>query len=853
MYFHYPVCYNKIMNEKILRILEFEKITGALAGFAGSEPAKNMCHRLRPSSNQEWIEHAQEETEAALKRLLVNDRLSFGANKDIRQAVKDLNVGRPLSAAELLDIARLLECCGSIRQYGVKEREDEPFDVLDDYFLTLDPLPQLSKEIFRCIISADEISSSASSELSSIRKSYGVISGRIHTQLNSMVNSTYRTYLQDAVITMRNNRYCLPVKTEYKNQVPGMVHDQSSTGSTLFIEPAAVVNLNNQLRELEIKEQEEIERILASLSGMCAGYADVIAKDQKTLTMLDFIFAKAGYAMKLNATRPLFQDIRHDEFSDKRLEGQHKEHLEGCHDTCHGTCHNKRIIRLRQARHPLLDASKAVPIDVRLGEDFDLLVITGPNTGGKTVTLKTVGLLTLMGQSGLHIPALDRSMLSIFKEVYADIGDEQSIEQSLSTFSSHMTNIVDILKRADDSCLCLFDELGAGTDPTEGAALAISILNHLHDRGIRSMATTHYSELKIYALSTDFVENASCEFDVESLRPTYRLLIGIPGKSNAFAISKKLGLPDFLIENAKQHISTEKESFENVISDLEAQRIRIEKEQEEITSYKKEIGELKSALEAKQDKLEEQRGKILREAREEARELLKEAKDIADETIRAFRKQGGQMTIQTMEKKRQNLRLKIAEKDASLTAREQEKVSGQPLSEKEVLPGTFVKIKSMNLTGTVTVRPDSRGYVSVQCGIITSKVHVSDLLRPDPAELARQASSPKTSGKTSKYRQQSLSGQSFGSGKMDISKASTMSAEINVIGMTVDEAVAKIDKHIDDAYLCHLPNIRIIHGKGTGALRKGIHTYLSSCPYIKTYHLAQQGEGDAGVTIVELA
>ncbi|MDE6743088.1 MAG: endonuclease MutS2 [Lachnospiraceae bacterium] len=807
------------MNEKVLRILEFEKITDILAGYAGSEPAKNMCGRLRPSSNPEWIERAQSETEAALKRLFVNDRLSFGANKDIRGIIKDLKVGRTLSATELLNIARILECSGNIREYGTKDRTDTPSDVLEDYFLKLDPIPSLSKEIFRCIISEDEISSNASSELASIRKSYGVINGRIHTQLNSMVNSTYRTYLQDAVVTMRNNRYCLPVKTEYKNQVPGMIHDQSSTGSTIFIEPAAVVNLNNQLRELEIREQEEIERILASLSGMCAGYADEIAEDQKTLTLLDFVFAKASYALKTNATRPIFND--------------------------------DRIIKLRQARHPLLDASKAIPIDVRLGEDFDLLVITGPNTGGKTVTLKTVGLLTLMGQSGLHIPALDRSMLSIFKEVYTDIGDEQSIEQSLSTFSSHMTNIVDILKRADGSCLCLFDELGAGTDPTEGAALAISILNHLHDRGVRSMATTHYSELKIYALSTDFVENASCEFDVESLRPTYRLLIGIPGKSNAFAISKKLGLPDLIIEDAKQHISKEEESFENVISDLEAQRIRIEKEQEEIISYKKEIEDLKSVIEAKQEKLEDQRDRILREAREEARDILKEAKDIADETIRAFQKQGGQMKIQTMEKKRQNVRQKIAEKDASLAVKEQAKISGQPLSEKEALPGIPVKIKSMNLTGTITVRPDSRGYVSVQCGIITSKVHVSDLLKADPEEPVKQTSSSKTSGKASKYHPQNHSNPSSGNGRMDISKVSNMSAEINVIGMTVDEAVARIDKHIDDAYLCHLPSIRIIHGKGTGALRKGIHNYLNGCPYIKTYHLAQPGEGDAGVTVVE--
>lgn len=806
------------MNEKVLHILEYDKIINILSEFAGSEPGRKMCERLRPSSNSEWINQAQEQTEAALFRLFKNDRISFGANKDMRGIVKDLNVGRSLSAAELLSIARLLECCMAVKQYGTNDRDDAPSDILEDYFLRLDPLTSLSREILRCIISEDEIDNNASSELASIRKSYNIISGRIHTQLNSMVNSTFRSYLQDAVITMRNDRYCLPVKAEYKSQVSGMIHDQSSTGSTIFIEPTAIVNLNNQLRELTIKEQEEIERILAALSGQCSSYADIIAENQKTLTMLDFIFAKARYAMKINATKPVFND--------------------------------DRIIKLRQARHPLLDSSKAVPIDVRLGDDFDLLIITGPNTGGKTVTLKTVGLLTLMGQAGLHIPTLDRSQLSVFREVYADIGDEQSIEQSLSTFSSHMTNIVDILKQADESCLCLFDELGAGTDPTEGAALAISILNHLHDRGIRSMATTHYSELKIYALSTSYVENACCEFNVETLSPTYRLLIGIPGKSNAFAISRKLGLPEHIIDDARDHISSEEESFENVISDLETQRIQIEQEQEQIASYKQEIEELKSALESKQEKLEDQRARILREAREEARDILKEAKDVADETIRAFQKQGSQMTIQTMEKKRQNLRLKIAEKEASLAKDNTVKATGQPLSEKEALPGTSVRVLSMNMTGTITVRPDNRGYVSVQSGIITSKVHLSDLVKADNAESAGKELW-NSAGKNSKKLSSNKGPSGTGKNQVNISKVSHLSTEINVIGMTVDEAVAKIDKFIDDAYLYHLPGIRIIHGKGTGALRKGIHGYLSGCSYISSFHLAQPGEGDAGVTVVE--
>ncbi|MBQ8260947.1 MAG: endonuclease MutS2 [Lachnospiraceae bacterium] len=789
------------MNEKVLHTLEFDKIINILADCAGSEPGKSMCLGLRPSHNLEWITRSQEETSAALSRLFKSDRLSFGANKDIRGLIKTLEIGRTISAGELLSIARLLECCGEISRYGVTGKEDEETDALSDYFLRLNPLPSLSGEILRCIISEDEISDDASGELKSIRKSFAIINGRIHAQLTSMVNSTHRTYLQDAVITMRGNRYCIPVKAEYKSQVPGMIHDQSSSGSTLFIEPASVVNLNNELKELELKEREEIERILSALSGKAAQYGDILAENQKTLTHLDFIFAKAKYALRTNATMPIFND--------------------------------ELRIRLRQARHPLLDAKKAVPIDVRLGEDFDLLIVTGPNTGGKTVSLKTVGLLTLMGQAGLHIPALDRSELGLFDEIYADIGDEQSIEQSLSTFSAHMTSIVDILSKADEKSLCLFDELGAGTDPTEGAALAISILDFLHQRGIRSMATTHYSELKIYALSTSYVENASCEFDVESLRPTYRLLIGIPGKSNAFAISRKLGLSEEIIESARQHISTEDESFENVISDLEKQRIEMEKERRQIEEYKKEVESLKNEIESKQEKLDSQRERMLREAREEARDILKEAKDVADETIRAFQKQGTSMSIQTMEKKRKNVREKISEKEAALSAgKKTSSPEVKTIALKDAVPGTSVRILSMNIEGTITVRPDSRGNVSVQCGIITSKVNISDLVE------VKKEPEKKTYNR--------------GAGKMNIGKASTVSAELNVIGLTVDEAVAKVDKYLDDACLCHLSKVRIVHGKGTGALRSGIHAFLRGCSHVSGFHLAQYGEGDAGVTIVEL-
>lgn len=785
------------MNEKVLRVLEYNKIIEQLTNYAGSEPARKMCQNLRPSANKEWILNAQEETEAAVLRLFKDDRLSFGANKDIRSMIKAVDIGRTLSMSELLEIARLLECVENLSKYGEKD-EDADSDVLDKYFMTLCPLPILKKEISRCIIADDEIADDASPELRKIRNSYEIIGNRIHTHLTKMVNETYRNYLQDAVITMRNNRYCIPVKAEHKSQVPGLVHDQSSTGSTLFIEPAAIVNMNNELKELEIKEREEIEKILAGLSARCAAHSENLLENQKTVTILDFIFAKGKYAMKLNATKPIFND--------------------------------ERIINLRSARHPLLDQKKAVPIDVRLGEDFDLLIVTGPNTGGKTVSLKTVGLLALMGQSGLHIPTLDRSKLSVFKEVYADIGDEQSIEQSLSTFSAHMTSIVEILKKADENTLCLFDELGAGTDPTEGAALAISILSYLHDRGIRSMATTHYSELKIFALSTDYVENACCEFDVESLRPTYRLLVGIPGKSNAFAISQKLGLPDYIIENAKTYISSEEESFENVISDLESQRVHIAKEQEKIEAYKKEIESLKNRLASQEENISDKREKILREAREEAKEILKEAKDLADESIRAFQKQSTVMSIQTMEKKRANLRENIKKQDGKVKEKKVQEAVGKKLSLKEALPGTLVHIISMNMDGTISIRPDSKGYVTVQCGIISTKVRVDDLCRAEKKEEVKPVNK----------------------GKLTLGKSATISAEINVIGMTVDEAVMQVDKYLDDACMAHLAKVRIVHGKGTGALRNGIHAYLSRCGVARNYYLAAHGEGDAGVTIVEL-
>ena len=789
------------MNSKVLRVLEYNKIIDRLTEKATSEQGKKLTAALKPMTDLDAITQAQTETADALGYLFRKGSTSFGSNKDLGACIKSLEVGSVLSIGELLRIAAFLENVNRIKAYGRKERADAPTDSLDIYFDALEPLTPLSSEIRRCILSEEEIADDASPTLKHIRRSMTITNDKIHSQLTSMINGSYRTYLQDAVVTMRDNRYCIPVKSEYKGQVPGMVHDQSSTGSTFFIEPAAVVNLNNELKELALKEQEEIEVILADLSARTAAYTETLTNNQKAMTTLDFIFAKAALAMEQNATMPVFNT----------------EHQ----------------IRIRQGRHPLLDKKKVVPIDIRLGIDFDLLVITGPNTGGKTVSLKTVGLLTLMGQAGLHIPALDRSELSIFREVYADIGDEQSIEQSLSTFSSHMVNIVSILKDADTDSLCLFDELGAGTDPTEGAALATSVLDHLHKHGIRTMATTHYSELKVYALSTDFVENACCEFDVETLRPTYRLLIGIPGKSNAFAISSKLGLPDYIIEDAKKHITEDKESFEDLLTDLENSRLTIEKERLEIESYKQEIKSLKERLETKQEKIDQSRERILREANEEAREILQDAKEIADETIRTFQKAGTSTSMKDLEKSRQKVRDKITEKNEKLSLKAN-KPTHRLLKPNQIKLGDSVKVVSMGLKGTVSSLPDKSGKLFVQCGIIRSQVSLDDLVLLEEETIHTGDRMKRTSA-----------------GKLKMSKSYSVSTEINLLGKTVDEALSELDKYLDDAYLAHLPSVRIVHGKGTGALRSAVQNYLRKNKIVKSYRQGEFGEGDAGVTIAE--
>ena len=789
------------MNEKTLTKLEYNKIIELLTDQASSPAGKQKCKTLVPMFDLHELNLAQEQTAAAFTRIVKKGRLSFSGCYPIEDSLMRLEVGAALTCGELLKISKLLQVTNRAKSYGRHDTVDELEDCLDVFFNQLEPLTSLTNEISRCIIDEDEIADDASSTLKNIRRNIMATNDKVHSTLTSLVNGSLKSYLQDALITMRGDRYCLPVKAEYRSQVPGMIHDQSSTGSTLFIEPMSVVKLNNDLKELYGKEQEEIQVILARLSEEAAGYISELRGNYRILTELDFIFAKGSLALSMHASKPIF---------------------------------NKNgYIHIREGRHPLLDKKKVVPITLTLGGDFDLLIVTGPNTGGKTVSLKTVGLFTLMGQAGLHIPALDRSELAVFENVFADIGDEQSIEQSLSTFSSHMTNIVSFLKNVNEHSLVLFDELGAGTDPTEGAALAIAILSYLHERGIRTMATTHYSELKVFALSEPGVENACCEFDVETLRPTYRLLLGIPGKSNAFAISSKLGLPDYIIDKAKEQLSEHEESFEDLLTDLEDSRRTIEKEHAEIASYKREIEQLKNKLEKKQHRLDEQKERIIREANEKANSILREAKEFADETMKNFRKFGKEnISAADMERERERIRQQIAKTQNSSKIEVQKPKKTYKPSDFRL--GESVKVLSMNLTGTVNSLPDAKGNLFVQMGILRSQVHISDLeIIEEPMSI------------TAKQMRRTSSG------KMKMGKSMHISPEINLLGKTVDEAIAELDKYLDDAYLAHLSPVRIVHGKGTGALRQGVHNYLKRQKHVKSFRLGAFGEGDAGVTIVE--
>lgn len=790
------------MNEKALRTLEYNKMIDKLCALAGTGFGRDLCAHLKPSSDIKVIEKLQKETSDALSRIQRKGSVSFHGIHDIRPSVMRVKVGSTLGAVELLHISSDLDATLRIKAYGGYTGKDDGLlteDSLTEYFAGLEPLTPLNNEIKRCIISEEEIADDASSALKSVRRSIRITNDRVHSELSQILNSS-RTMLQENIITMRNGRYCLPIRSEFKNQLPGMIHDQSSTGSTLFVEPMAVVRLNNELKELAIKEQEEIEKVLAELSNQAAEQADLLEYDFSTLSELDFIFARASLSKQLKGSEPKFN--------------------------------NQGILNIKKGRHPLIDAKKVVPIDIMLGKDFSLLIITGPNTGGKTVSLKTVGLLTLMGQAGLHIPAFDGSELAIFDEVYADIGDEQSIEQSLSTFSSHMTNIVTILEHADEHSLVLFDELGAGTDPTEGAALAMSILSSFHSRKIRTMATTHYSELKVYALSTEGVINASCEFNVETLRPTYRLLIGIPGKSNAFAISSKLGLPDYIIENAKELIGKQDKSFEDLISDLEANRVTIEKEQEELIKYKEEIEQLKKNLDKKNETLEISRERILKEAKEQAATVLKEAKEFADQSIRKYNKwlqEGG--NIKDMETERSTLREKV--NDNETLAQKGKNKQGKQVLAKVLKAGDTVNVLSLGLKGTVSTLPNAKGDLYVQMGILRSLVNIKDLELVDEEVITAP-----NYGRTQ-------------SGKIKMSKSASIHPEVNLIGKTVDEALSELDKYLDDAYLAHLPQVTIIHGRGTGALKNAVHSHLKKTKYVKSYRIGGFGEGDHGVTIVE--
>ena len=798
------------MNEKALKTLEYTKIIDQLTEYASTEMGKQMCRELQPSCDLGTIRQSQTETTDALTRVRMKGSLSFGGVKDVRGSMKRLEIGSSLGIPELLSVSSLLTVAARAQSYGRHEKSEEfPDDSLDERFRALDPLTPVNNEIKRCLPSEDEVSDDASPGLAKVRRSMKIVGGRVHTQLNSILNSS-RTYLQDAVITMRDGRYCLPVKAEYKSQVPGMVHDQSSTGSTVFIEPLAIVKLNNELRELEIQEKREIEFVLAALSSQLMPYTDAILSDLSILAELDFIFAKAALSRHYNCVEPKFN--------------------------------NKRYINIKDGRHPLLNPKQVVPINIWVGDSFDLLIVTGPNTGGKTVSLKTVGLFTLMGQSGLHIPAFEGSELAVFDNVFADIGDEQSIEQNLSTFSAHMTNIVSILNEADANSLCLFDELCSGTDPTEGAALAIAVLNFLHNMTCRTIATTHYSELKVFALTAPGVENACCEFNVEPLRPTYRLLIVIPGKSNAFAISRKLGLPDYIIDEAKNQMEQKDESFEDLLANLENSRVTIEKEREEIASYKQEIETLKNRLQQKEERFSEQKEKMLSKAREEAQKILQDAKDTADQTIRNINKLAKSSGVnKELEAERTKLRGKIQDVDKKLAVKKTA-APKKAVSAKKLRLGDTVRVLSMNLKGTVSSLPNAKGDLYVQMGILRSLVNIRDLEMVEEASITGPGLSGTHTGGSR--------GSGSGSSKIKMSKSFSVSPEVNLIGMTVDEAIPVLDKYLDDAYLAHLPPVRVVHGRGTGALKAVVHRHLKKLSYVKEYRLGEFGEGDTGVTIV---
>ncbi len=792
------------MNEKALKTLEFDKIIEKVASFASSSVGKDMVRTLKPSNNIEEIKIWQKETSQAVSMILKKGSLKIGGLRDISPFLQRTAIGGTLNFEELLNIADFLSACKRAKDYAKSENKYDVYDAIDPKFELIEPIESLDKEITRCIISDTEMSDDASQKLREIRRDIKQANERVRVELNKIIqSSTYKNMLQEPVITVKSDRYCIPVKSEYKNSFSGMVHDQSATGSTVFMEPTSVVMLNNKIKELHSDELQEINRILKKLSEMVNENRDILLSNLEILTEIDFIFAKGEYSISINGTEPIFNE--------------------------------KGYINIKKARHPLLDPTTVVSTDIYLGDEFTTLLITGPNTGGKTVSLKTIGLFTLMGQAGLHISAFDKSELAVFDNVFSDIGDEQSIEQSLSTFSAHMTNIVSILDKVTDNSLVLLDELGAGTDPTEGACLAMAIIQYLHDRQIRTAVTTHYSELKVFAISTKGVSNASCEFDVQTLRPTYRLLIGVPGKSNAFAISKRLGLPDYIIEDAKNLLSKEDTKFEDVITDLEINKKSLIIEKERAESYRLEAERLKKDVENQKQKTREQKEKILLKATEDAKRIVAQAKIDADNIVKEIQKLAKEKANQNdINNERQKLKDRLSKLDDRLD-KFNNKNAQKRVVPKNLKKGDRVFIHSLNQSGTVTSEPNSKGEVMVMAGIMNIKTNLKDLsIDTNYVEPKKETPKPKKMG-------------SFKN-----NKSMTVSYEIDLRGLYVDEAIEKVDKFIDDAFLAGMDTISIIHGKGTGALRTGIHEYLRRHSRVKKYRLGEFGEGDAGVTIVEL-
>ena len=792
------------MNEKALKTLEYTKIRDRLSALALSPMGKEKCDELVPMHDIDAITREQKETTEAVNMSLKKGRLPLGGIKDIRTQLGRAEAGGVLGIEELMAVGDFLYVFRKVKNYAKQENKADVFPVLEDYFEIVKTITNLEKEISRCIVNEQEISDDASSGLRTVRREIRNANGSIRDKLNTIIYSAaYKNMLQDAVITIRNDRYCVPVRSEYQSSFPGMVHDRSNTGSTVFMEPTAVIQLNNKIKELQAKEKEEIEKILAMLSSMVAENVDVIEANINVIAHLDFIFAKSELSLKMNGAEPIFN--------------------------------TNGIIDIRKGRHPLLDEKKVVPIDINLGKDFNTLLITGPNTGGKTVALKTLGLFTLMGQAGLHIPAFDSSQLAVFDNVFADIGDEQSIEQSLSTFSAHMTNTVSIINSVTPNCLVLFDELGAGTDPTEGAALAMAIIQLLHKMNVRTAVTTHYSELKVYALSTEGVENACCEFDVETLRPTYRLLIGIPGKSNAFAISKKLGLPDYVIDSAKKFISSENVKFEDVITDLEISKKTVVYEQERAEQFRKEAERLKNEVEKQRAKINDQREKILADARNEARMVYQQAKEESDRIIKEMNKAMREKSANQnkMNEKRSELKNKVAKMDEAISKAQKNKVAAvKPIQ--NLKAGDNVYVVSFDKTGVALSAPDSNGDVMVQTGNMKLKVPLNELTYYEPKKEPKSNASRNIST------------------KVRVGKSQYIASEIDCRGQNVEEGLGNIDKYLDDAFLAGLKTVTIIHGKGTGVLRAAVQKYLRTNPHVRTFRPGVYGEGEMGVTIVEL-